>query len=149
MIKSIFKIYLSHALAGPKGKDATDDDIWENVFTYRKIGEEIKAYLIDWEKMDGLPKSYLYVPADHEEFVFNARIMKYVTVPEILKVDCAIVHTCSLLIAFGDHTQSGGMQVEIEYAKDEEIPIYFMPNLQSYSIKALKYVIKQILKGDR
>ena len=145
-LKDIFKIYMSHSIAGAKGKAATDKDIWENVYKYRKIGEEIKAYLIDWEKMDGFPKSYLYVPAEHEEFIFNARKMKYINVKKILKVDCAIVSTCGLLIACGDYTQSRGMQVEIQYAGDKGIPIFYMPIFSAGNIASLKHSIRLILE---
>ena len=147
-LNKVFKIYLSHSLAGAKGKEATDGDIWENVYKYRKIGTEIKAYLIDWEKMDGFPKFYLYVPADHEEFVFNARKMKYINVPKILDIDCAIVRSCDLVIACGDHLQSKGMQVEIDHASKMGIPVYFMPVYSLETIRLLKHSIKLILKEN-
>lgn len=143
----IFRIYLSHAVRGVNRDIATHREIETNVVKYIAVGIEIKAYLIDWEKMGGFPKMALYIPAEHAEFVEAAKDKKYLNEGQILDIDCGIINKCSLLIAYGDHTQSRGMQVEIQYATDEKIPVYFMPNFKDSSIKALKYVIKQILKG--
>ena len=148
MVNNIFKVYLSHALAGAKGAAATDKDIWDNVFLYRKIGEQIKAYFLDWEKMDGFPKIYLYVPADHEEFIFNSRKMNFMGVDKILKVDCKIIDTCDLVIAYGNVGLSGGMQVEVKHATLNGIAIYSMPSLSDTSIQALKFAIHLLLKAE-
>ena len=146
-LKRVFKIYLSHSIRGPGGVNATTEEIGANLRKYVVVGTEIKAYLIDWEKMDGFPKMELYVPADHDEFVQIAFDKEYINEKQILDVDCDIINTCSLLIACGCHTQSRGMQVEIQYAKDNGIPVYYMPAISDSTIGSLKYTLKLILGG--
>ena len=145
-LKGIFRIYMSHSIRGPNGLNATHVEIEANLKKYIGVGTEIKAYLIDWEKMDGFPKMDLYVPADHDEFVQIAFDKNYINEEQILDVDCEIINSCSLLIACGDYTQSRGMQVEIQYAGDKGIPIYYMPLISKDEIKSLKYSIKLILE---
>jgi len=145
--KQLFRIYLSHMIRGPKGLDATEKEIQENINIHIVIGTEIKAYLIDWEKMDGLPKTSLYVPAEHDEFVQLAYNKKYIDEAQILDIDCDIIDKCNLLVAFGNPNHSRGMQVEIQHAVDNEIPIYHMPSMSIVAIKSLNFAIKLILRG--
>ena len=147
-LKRVFKIYLSHSIRGPSGVNATTEEIGANLRKYVVVGTEIKAYLIDWEKMDGFPKTELYVPADHDEFVQIAFDKEYINEKQILDVDCDIIKTCNLLLACGDYIQSRGMKVEIQYAKDNGVPVYFMPTISDSIIKALKYTLKLILKEE-
>lgn len=146
-LKDIFRIYQSHSIRGPSGIDATKTEIEANLIKYVRVGTKIKAYLIDWEKMDGFPKMDLYVPAEHDEFVQIAYNKKYINEEQVLDVDCTIIDSCSLLIACGDYTQSRGMQVEIQYASEHGIPIYYMPLESKDEIKSLKYSIKLILEN--
>jgi len=143
--EDIFRIYMSHWIRGPKGEQATKKDIEENIDKHILIGTEIKAYLIDWEKMDGLPKCDLYIPAEHDEFVQIAYDKKYLDEHKILDVDCEIIEKCNLLIAFGDPSLSRGMQIEMEYAASNGIPIYFMPTLSEDTIHTLNFTIKLLL----
>lgn len=143
--EDIFRIYMSHAIRGPKGQNATKKDIEENIAKHIKIGTEIKAYLIDWEKMDGLPRCDLYIPAEHDEFVQIAFDKKYLDEKKILDVDCEIIERCNLVIAFGDPLDSRGMQIELDYAANNGIPIFFMPTLDANTIHTLNYTIKLIL----
>ena len=121
--EGVFRIYMSHLIRGPKGEAATKKDIDYNIKTHINIGTQIKAYLIDWEKMSGLPKCDLYIPAEHDEFVQIAYNKKYMNEEQILDVDCAIIDKCDLLIAYGDFRQSRGMQVEINYAENNNMQI--------------------------
>lgn len=149
MIKdNTFIIYMSHPIRGKKGNDATSKDVEEANNLAKNIGEQLKAYLIDWEKMDGFPKMELYVPADHDEFVFIAYSNGYITETEVLDVDCKIIDKCSLLIVYGDYLSSG-MQVEFEHATKKGIPIYKMPTLSDLSIEALRFAIHLILKSGQ
>ena len=87
------------------------------------------------------------MPADHDEFVQIAFSKEYINEKQILDVDCDIINTCSLLIACGYPAQSRGMQVEIQYAKDNGIPVYYMPTISDSTIGSLKYTLKLILGG--
>ena len=112
------------------------------------VGEEIRAYLIDWEKMDGLPKSNLYVPADHEVFVQCAYDNEFLTKENINFVDCEIIKLCDLLVLLGNYNPLAGDIVEkVECAKGADIPIYTMPDLSPEAISALKFAIKLIKKS--
>jgi hypothetical protein len=142
--KQIFRIYMSHWIRGPKGENATKKDIRENLDKHIAIGTEIKAYLIDWEKMDGFPKMDLYIPAEHDEFVQIAFNRHYVNEEQILDVDKEIIDRCQLVIAYGDFTKSRGMKVELEHAGEHDIPIYFMPCLSKDTIKTLKFAIAKL-----
>lgn len=145
---NLFRIYLSHFVRGANRDEATTKEIEINIAKYIAIGTEIKAYLIDWEKMDGFPKMELYVPAEHAEFVEAAKDKKYLAEKQILDVDCEIIDKCSLLIACGDYAQSRGMTIEIQHAEGRGIPIYYMPTHSEATIKLLKHSIKLILEGD-
>jgi hypothetical protein len=133
----VFRIYLSHTIRGKKGNLATDKDIEINIRKACWVGEQIKAYLIDWEKMDGLPKSYLYVPGEHDEFVQIVYNKKWLTEEQILGADCDIIDRCHLVIAYGDY-HSKGMEVEIKHAAECSIPIYFMNNISPPALEHLK-----------
>jgi len=148
MINNTFKIYLSHQIRGPKGNNATEEDVCNNIIIHKNVGEQLKAYFLDWERMDGFPKIYLYVPADHDEFVQTAWKKKYLNESQILDVDCAIINTCDLVIAYGDAELSNGMRVEINYATTHNVPLYMMPSLSEMSIEALKFVIHLILESE-
>ena len=141
--KDIFKIYLSHAIMGKNGADATEAEIQTNIDTALKVGKELKAYFIDWQKMDGYPEIQLYVPAEHEEFVQRAYKMGFMTITEILAVDCDIINTCDLLLVYGDYLSSG-MKVEIEYADKNKIPILNFCRLMPVVVDSIKAVINMI-----
>jgi len=142
----IFKIYMSHWIRGPKGVNATVEDIKENIKNNIIIGTIIKSYLIDWEKMDGLPKCHLYVPAEHDEFVQIAFEKHYVSEQEILDVDCSIIDSCDLLLVYGDYMSSRGMKVEIEHALSVGIPVYYMSTIDASNLHGLKTSILLVEK---
>jgi len=125
---------------------------------YSNIGIELQAYLIDWEKMDGFPKSYLYVPADHELFIQRAYKDGLLTKEQISNINCKIIEECNLLISFGNGLKCTGADgsviegytysEEIECAKQEEVAIYTMPDLTPIALDALKLAIKFIIKAE-
>ena len=143
-INTTFNIYLLY----PTDRD-DEGNFYRLLRNYTNIGIELQAYLIDWEKMDGLPKSYLYVPADHELFIHRAYKDKLLTKEQISSINCKIIEECNLLIAFGNHRTSANIVNELEYVKQEKIPVYTMPDLSPMAIDALKLAIKQIIRqGD-
>lgn len=148
---NVFSIYLLY----PVDRD-DEDNFYRLLQNYINVGTEIYAYLIDWEKMDGLPKFRLYVPADHEVFIHSAYKSKFINKEQILSINCKIIETCDLLISFGSTTKWVGnngsviegwtFSEELEYAKQEKVPIYNMPSLDSIAIQALKLAIKLIIR---
>ena len=142
---NVYRIYMSHWIRGPKGIHATYKDIRDNLDKNIAIGTEIKAYLLDWEKMDGFPKIDLYIPAEHDEFVQIAFDKKYVSEEQILDVDCTIIDKCQLVIALGDHSKSRGMKIELDYATENGVAILYMPDLTPETIRTLKFTLELLL----
>jgi hypothetical protein len=145
ILNTTFNIYLLY----PVDRD-DEGNFYRLLRNYMNIGIELQAYLIDWEKMDGLPKSYLYVPADHELFIQRAYKDSLITKEQIIFINCKIISECNLLILFGGngiHTNKV-IKEELEYAKGEEVPVYTMPDLSPMAIQALRLTIKFILKSD-
>lgn len=114
------------------------------------IGEEIRAYLIDWEKMDGLPRSHIYIPAEHELFISTAYKNKFITQTQILATNYDIIKTyVDLVVLFGDYDPTyENIVADIGAAKKSGVPIYTMPNLSGTAIDALKFSIKCVLHMD-
>lgn len=143
-LNTIFNIYLLYPI------DRDDEgNLYRLLKNYTNIGIEIGAYLLDWEKMDGLPKAYLYVPADHELFVHRTYKDKLLTKEEIDFVNCKIIKECDLLVYFGNGYESNKVERELECANQEDIPIYTMPDLSPMAVQALRLAIKLIVRaGD-
>lgn len=147
-LNTTFNIYLLYL---------TDRDDEGNFYrllrNYTNIGIELQAYLIDWEKMDLIdtktpfPKSYLYVPADHELFIHLAYKDKLVTKEQINSINRKIIKECNLLILFGSEEEDKRISNEIEYVKKEGIPLYTMPDLSPMAIQSLRLAIKLIVKA--
>jgi len=144
LLNTTFNIYLSY----PTDRD-DEGNFYRLLRNYSNIGIELQAYLIDWEKMDGLPKSYLYVPADHELFVHRAYQDKLLTKEQITSINCKIIEECNLLINFGNGAAVGeNLAKELQYAQQGKIPIYSMPDLSPMAIQALQLAIKLIVKAE-
>lgn len=149
-LDNVFYIYLIYPIS-------RDDEVnfYRVLKNYTNIGTEIQAYLLDWEKMEYIdenipfPKSYLYVPADHELFIRRAYQDRLLTKEQISTINCQIIKNTDLVILFGDFSVSSDIITEINYAKRAQVPIYSMPDLSPMAIDALKLAIKLIVKaGD-
>ena len=147
-IFSRFIFKRSHHIRGPNGINATELEITKNIELYKYIGGQIRAYFIEWYQQDAFPKIELYVPADHDEFVQVAFNKNYIDEVQILDVDCTIIDSCSLVIAYGSIELSRGMKVEVEHAVGVQVPVYFMPSLSEGSIGSLKFTIHTLLKQE-
>lgn len=146
-LSTIFSIYLLY----PINRD-DEKNLYRKLKTYSNIGIELQAYLIDWEKMDGLPKSHLYVPADHEIFIHRAYKDGLLTKEQISSINCKIIEECDLLILFGNGAITGedytNVNIELQYVKQEGVPIYTMPDLNPTAIQALQLAIKLIIQAE-
>lgn len=141
---TIFSIYLLYPI------DRDDEaSFYRLLQNYMNIGVEVFAYLIDWEKMDGLPKCRMYVPADHEVFIHSAYKSGFLTKEQISSVNCKIIENCDLLILFGGRTHNKRYNPdEVNCAEQNKVPIYTMPDLSPMAIDALKLSIKLIIKSE-
>lgn len=147
-MNKIFRIYLSHAIRGKAGLRATQEEINKNIAIASYIGEQLKAYFLDWEKMEGFPKIDLYVPADHDEFTQIAYNKKYITEEQILDVDCDIISKRDMIIAYGNYKASRGMKIELEFAHKNGISTTIISSLSEESIQGLKLVLRLLFIAD-
>jgi len=145
--KNRYRIYLSHAIRGPKGSFASEKTIARNCQKAIQVGKQIQAYLLDWEKLDGFPAGSIYVPAEHDEALRIALDKGFLTVDQILEIDCEIVGRCDLLLAYGPI--SSGMKAEIQYAQKHNIPILFFDAWDAQVSRSLKYVLSQVLAESK
>ena len=143
----MIRFYLSHEIRGKRGDSATSEDIEKNNKKAIKAGQEIRAYLLDWERMEGFPSVNLYVPAEHDEALAYLWRRGWVTIDHLLAADCAILDKCDLLIVLGVPI-SRGMAIEIEYAKNHNIPIYMIAYVGRDTMGALKDIYKKVILED-
>jgi len=128
------KIYVSHSIRGKFNVNATDEQMEENNRIARNFGKLLKLNFpeIDW-----------YIPADHDEFVKIAYLKGCMKEKQILDVDCEIISKCQGLLVFQpDGYISRGMEIEIEYAKENNYPIVDIKNQDWKSIREFLETIK-------
>lgn len=131
--------YLSHAIRGSKGASATDADMLRNCLVAKKAAKWIRESI-----------SYLdlYVPAEHEDFVHIAYREKYLTEKQILDIDCGIVDQKDFLIVLVENGwKGGGIAVEIKYAKDNNIPIFYIEKMDVRTAMLLRLFVANLAKG--
>ena len=140
----MIRFYLSHKIRGNKGDDATLEEMERNLQMAIKAGQEMKAYFLDWERMEGFPKVDLYVPAEHDEVLSFIYHKGWITIKQLLEADCALLEKCDLLIVLGTQI-SKGMKVEIDYAQTHNIPIYMIGYVDKDTMGALKDIYKKVI----
>ena len=140
-----FNIYLSY----PVERD-NKAMFFTQLQDYTNIGIEIRAWLLDWEKMDSYPSMTLYIPSEHEPFVHTCYLSRLLSKQDISYINNKIVSACKLLILFGDtcFMHSDNTKSEIECAQKNDVAIYTMPDLSPIAIDALKFTIKTIIKVE-
>ena len=108
------KIYVSHPIRGLKGKDASENDIVGNLFAARVVAGIYK----DW-----FPNIDFYVPAEHHDFINRAYEKGYLSIQQILEIDCDILKECDGVIFHNpEDLFSHGMAVEKIGADRNKIP---------------------------
>lgn len=117
-----YRAYLSHTIRGKAGKRATTKTMQQNCLKAHAAAETLRSYLLDWHRMDNIPLLDIYVPGEHDEFIQLAYAKKYITIEQILEIDCEILSQCDMLIILGDY-MSKGMQVEFDFAESIGLPI--------------------------
>lgn len=129
------RYYLSHSIRGKYGKDATPTQMKENCDRIIGIANIIRSQLdVD-----------LYVPAEHEDFVYIAFKDKYLIENQILEIDCKIIDKCDGVIIFSpaDDPMQGGRQVEYEHAVATGKPIL----LFACTHEAIDWLAHQIMRA--
>ena len=132
--------YLSHAIRGKKGEDATSKDMELNDAKAKTAANYLCLAFSELE---------LYVPGNHDEFVKIAYNKGYVTIDQILDVDCNILLKRDLLIAYDhEYNISGGMVVEINAATKNNMSIVFFNEIEDGVLDRLFDAIG-IIRRDR
>jgi len=118
------RVYCSHYVRGPKGPKATDGDMRLNCKRAVEHGLKLEA------TFSGVG---FYVPGAVDEPIAIAYKEKYLTEQQILEIDCRVISTCQavLLLIWGEHL-SRGMQIEVDYAKAHNIPIFRTDELKNF-----------------
>lgn len=111
------RVYLSHAMRGQAGTGATVDAQAKNCAAAIEIAWKLRHTY--GRKLD------LYVPAETEPFVQDAYDHGFLTVKQILDVDCRVLKRCDAMVVWvpeGDSLQ-GGRLIEYDYALLHNIPV--------------------------
>ena len=139
------KIYLSHAIRGAKGPDATDADMQANNTAARRAASIIRQVL---QPLEGWFECEIevYCPADHDEFVMIAYRWGILTEEQILNVDCIIVERCQALIWYSGLGPSKGAGIEMKRARSQAIPIHELHSLDTDELEQLKNFVEVICR---
>ena len=103
------RVYFSHAMRGKAGDGASD--------SVQLTNNEV-ALLLAKKLRKRLPNIEVYVPAESEPFVKAAFEHEYLTIVQILELDCEIIDGCDVVVVYvpkGDEMQ-GGRLVEHDHA---------------------------------
>lgn len=102
------RIYISHSIRGIKGSAATIEDMQINCQQAVKFTEELThEFPFDF-----------YVPGGSEAFVQKAFDKQFLTIDQILEIDCDIIDGCELVIFFIPNGYfSSGMLVEVYHTQ--------------------------------
>jgi hypothetical protein len=138
------KIYLSHAIRGAKGPDATNAEMQTNINAAMRAASIIRQTLRSVEAKYEV-EIEIYCPADHDEFVMIAYRGGFLDEAQILAVDCAIVERCQALIWYSGLGPSGGAEIEMTHARANDIPTFELPSLETNAIFKLEKQIEELV----
>lgn len=140
------KAYLSHAIRGAKREHATKNEIVTNCQEALTIGNRIREHI---------PELILWVPAEHEDFVFEAYERSILSEDQILEIDCAIISKRDLLIIFvKNNLYSNGMNTEINHSEKENISIIRIHvgddlQIKLSDLERLKRIVSDLLEEKK
>ena len=137
MLKHKITAYLSHYIRGFAGDDATPETIEANC-----------AKAVEWSKKLWVyfgSNLEIYVPASMDLFPRIALEKNYLTVDQVLDVDCKIVSQCDVLLIanWGDYI-SEGMRREINTARQFRIPHRVFTDIKDVDLRALELWLEQL-----
>lgn len=133
--------YMSHCIRGKKGSTCSPQELEANCARATQDGGQLMALFQRW----GLPV-FLYVPGAHDEFTQKAWKAGRITETEVLDTDCDIVRECDFLLVYNwQNYISGGMQYEINYAKEQLIPIITLKEIDQRSLWSLQISLIDLL----
>jgi nucleoside 2-deoxyribosyltransferase len=131
------RVYFSHAMRGKAGDGASDE--------IQLTNNEV-ALLLAKKLRKRLPGIEVYVPAESEPFVRAAFDAKYLTIVQILELDCKVIDGCDIVICYvpeGDELQ-GGRLVEFDHAIDTLKPVMCYSDLDA----AVEFIVEHMEYGE-
>ena len=98
-----------------------------------------------------VPKVDLYIPAEHEDFVYTAWKLGYLNEDQILDVDCRIISKKQALIVFSKNGwKGGGIGVEMKHARKIGIPIFCVEDMsEKTKVRLQKFVWNVVHVGGK
>ncbi len=137
MLKRKIKVYMSHPIRGVLREKATEETMKANNQKAIAWGREL------WGEFGS--QLDLYVPGEHDEFVLIAYLIKFLTEKQILDVDCKIVSRCkALIVANWEGSYSGGMRIEVDFAKANDIPVFILNGLDAKNLELLRVFLETL-----
>ncbi len=119
------RVYLSHKIQGKDGAGVSDEVMRRNLLDAIIVAEKLRALFP--EKLE------IYVPAENETFVNFAYKLGFLTVEQILEVDCKIIDCLDAVIVYvpeGDDLQ-GGRLIEYEHALETHKPVWVFSDVEN------------------
>lgn len=132
-------VYFSHRISNGSHKTSAEEQ--------RKYCEEAVQVAEDIkERLTG--DIEIYVPgADSEKFVSRAIDSGFMTIEQVLDVDCQIIDSCDAVIcrveSIGDQLQ-GGRKIEVDHAEKTNKPCLVFDQPE----EAVAWLVRQIMRGD-
>ncbi len=133
------RAYVSHSIRGKLGINATPESMAEN---------NVKAHEAAVLMRCVIPEIHFYVPGEHDEVISLLYQDGRLKEGDILWADCEIIRqTCDILIAWAsDGFISTGMRIEIKFARDHDIPVFIIEDVESLQVlkpEILKYLAEK------
>ena len=110
------KFYLSHAIRGKAGPDASHDVQAKNCADAIRVASIIRCQF---------PKLVLYVPAENETFVQIAYDSGHLSEKQILDIDCKIINNMDGVLVYAPENDElqGGRKIEHDHAVATNKPV--------------------------
>ena len=132
------RAYMAHPILGRLGDKATSKDIEYNIQ---------KAIVASKVLEICIPELEIYCPGEMDEFPQVALWdKKYITLEQLLDIDCTILAKRDLLLVFDwQNWVSNGMIEEIMFAKKHGIRMYFFSEICQRIFDDLKDIVDELL----
>ena len=129
--------YFSIPIRGKSGNKSTSQEIEQNI-QKGIVASKILSICI--------PELEIYCPGEHDVFPQFALAMKYLTIEQLLAVDCNILDRKDLLLVYDwQNWVSNGMIEEIMFAKQHGIQMYFFSEICQRTFDDLKDIVDELL----
>jgi len=136
MLKKKIRAYCSHAIRGHAGDKCPEEQRDFN-----------KAKAIEWGKKLWLyfgSQLELYIPGANDDWAVVGLEKGYLTIDQVLDIDCSIVEGCDVLLIMDWEGISGGMGREIDAANKSGIPTRVITGVDEIELKALKIWLERL-----